>query len=87
MAEQLIANLDAEFDPTRFHDKYREKMLELVARKSEGDESVIPAPADSDDGGGNKVIDLMAALEASVAEAKEARMRHPTDSDDADKTA
>lgn len=84
MAEQLIGNLDAEFDPTRFHDAYREKMLELVARKSEGDDSVIPPPADDGDGGGSKVIDLMAALEASVAKAKAARKRHPTGADEAD---
>lgn len=71
MAEQLIGNLDAEFDPARFTDEYREKMLELVARKSEGDDAVVPPAAESDDG--HKVIDLMAALEASVAEAKAAR--------------
>ncbi len=88
MAEQLISSLDAEFDPTRFHDEYREKMVELVARKSEGDESIIPAPeTDDGDGGGGKVIDLMAALEASVAEAKEARKRHAADANEDDDEA
>lgn len=86
MAEQLIASLDAEFDPTAFHDDYREKVLELVARKGEGDDAVVAAPATADN---HKVIDLMAALEASVAEAKASRKRHPTgtaatDIDDAD---
>lgn len=75
MAGQLIASLDADFDPTRFHDSYREKVQELVSRKQDGDESVFEAAEPVDD---NKVIDLMAALEASVADAKTARGRHPT---------
>jgi len=85
MAGQLIASLDADFDPTRFHDSYREKVQELVSRKQDGDESVFEAAEPVDD---NKVIDLMAALEASVADAKRARGRHPTgrteESDDDD---
>jgi DNA end-binding protein Ku len=75
MAGQLIASLDADFDPSRFSDTYREKVLELVTRKQEGDDSVLEAAEPEDD---NKVIDLMAALEASVADAKSARGRHPS---------
>ena len=50
-------------------------MLELIERKAAGEEMVAP-PAVGDEP--DKVIDLMAALEASVAAAKEARGRHPT---------
>jgi DNA end-binding protein Ku len=75
MAGQLIASLDADFDPSRFSDTYREKVLELVTRKQEGDDSVLEAAEPEED---NKVIDLMAALEASVADAKSARGRHPS---------
>lgn len=75
MAEQLIATLDATFDPTRHKDTYREAVLELIDRKAAGEtgDELVPAPAPSSD----KVIDLMAALEASVKEAKKARGRHP----------
>jgi DNA end-binding protein Ku len=75
MAEQLIATLDATFDPSRHHDTYREAVLELIERKAAGEtgDDLVPAPAPSSD----KVIDLMAALEASVKEAKKARGRHP----------
>ena len=75
MAEQLIATLDAEFDPGRHRDTYREAVLELIERKAAGEsgDDLVPAPAPSSD----KVIDLMAALEASVKEAKKARARHP----------
>lgn len=80
MAEQLIASLDGEFEPEAFHDEYREKVLELIGKKSEGEEIIAPeAPEEP-----SKVIDLMAALEASVAEAKASRKRHPTASDEDD---
>ncbi len=75
MAEQLIATLDTQFDPSKHNDTYREAVLELIDRKAAGEtgDDLVPAPAPSSD----KVIDLMAALEASVAEAKKARGRHP----------
>lgn len=74
MAEQLIASLDASFDAERYRDTYRDKVLEMIEAKERGDD-VVEAP-DSDEPA--KVVDLMAALQASVAAAKEARGRHPT---------
>ncbi|MDE0606515.1 MAG: Ku protein [Acidimicrobiaceae bacterium] len=75
MAQQLIATLNSTFDPTRHSDTYREAVLELIERKAAGERSddLLRAPTPSSD----KVIDLMAALEASVNEAKKARKRHP----------
>ena len=75
MAEQLIATLDAEFQPDKHRDTYRDAVLDLIERKVAGDDTdVVPAPEASSD----TVIDLMAALEASVASAKKARARHPS---------
>lgn len=73
MAESLVESLSADFDPSQFQDTYREQVLDLIDRKAAGEEFEAPvvaarAPA---------VIDLMAALEASVQAAKEARGRHP----------
>jgi DNA end-binding protein Ku len=73
MARQLIETLSADFEPEKFHDTYREAVLDLIERKAEGEEVVAPAAAAEPD----KVIDLMAALEGSVKAAKEARKRHP----------
>ncbi len=74
MAEQLIASLDADFDPARHTDTYREAVLELIDRKIAGDTDLVaPALEETE----NKVVDLMAALEASVAQAKDAKKRHP----------
>jgi DNA end-binding protein Ku len=75
MAEQLIESLTEPFEPERYEDTYRNQVLELINRKAAGEEEVVAAPAPAAE---EKVVDLMAALEASVRDAKEARKRHPT---------
>jgi DNA end-binding protein Ku len=75
MARQLITSLTAEFEADKFSDTYREKVLNLIEAKAEGSEELIAPPTPLAD---DKVVDLMAALEASVAAAKESRKRHPT---------
>jgi DNA end-binding protein Ku len=74
MAEQLIASLSDAFEPGRHRDTYREAVLELIERKAAGETEILAPPSAP---AAEKVIDLMAALEASVAAAKEARSRHP----------
>ena len=75
MAEQLIESLSGEFTPSDFHDTYREELLDMIHAKDAGEERVLATVAGPDD---DKVIDLMAALEASVAAARSARGRHPS---------
>ncbi|HKA85125.1 MAG TPA: Ku protein [Acidimicrobiales bacterium] len=75
MAEQLIDSLTEPFEPERYEDSYRNQVLDLIDRKAAGEEEVVAAPAPAAE---EKVVDLMAALEASVRDAKEARKRHPT---------
>jgi DNA end-binding protein Ku len=66
MAMQLIESLTTEFAPEKYHDTYRERVLDLIERKAEGQEiAVEPVPEEP-----AKVPDLMAALEASLAAAK-----------------
>ena len=81
MARQLIASLSDDFDPARFEDTYRNRVLELIEAKAAGKTEVIAPPVAMEE---DKVVDLMAALEASVKSAKEARRRHPAASADAD---
>jgi DNA end-binding protein Ku len=65
MAQQLIESLTSEFDPTKYSDTYRERVLEMIEAKADGQEiSVQPAEEPA------PVPDLMAALEASLAAAK-----------------
>ena len=66
MASQLIDSLSTEFDPTRYEDTYREKVLELIEKKAQGQEIVAPEEPKA----ATPVVDLMAALEASLAAAK-----------------
>jgi DNA end-binding protein Ku len=75
MAEQLIESLAAPFEPAKHRDTYREAVLGLIERKAAGGAEVVTAPSAPP---AEKVVDLMAALEASVQAAKEARSRHPT---------
>jgi DNA end-binding protein Ku len=73
MAEALVESLTADFEPAKYHDEYREQVLDLIRMKAAGEEFEVPeAVAEKP-----KVVDLMAALEASVKAAKQARGRHP----------
>jgi DNA end-binding protein Ku len=63
MAQQLIASLSTEFDPGRYHDEYRERVLELIERKAAGEEIAVQPEAEEPEA----APDLMAALEASLA--------------------
>ena len=73
MAEALVDSLAGDFDPAKYRDEYREQVLDLIKRKAEGEELEAPAAVAA----APKVVDLMAALEASVKAAKDARKRHP----------
>lgn len=74
MATQLVESLTEPFEPEKFEDTHRNEVLDLIDRKAAGEDVVAaPAPVAED-----KVVDLMAALEASVRDAKAARGRHPT---------
>ena len=66
MAKQLIESLTSEFEPEKYRDEYRDRVLDLIERKAQGETVVIEAPADEP----KKVPDLMAALEASIAASK-----------------
>jgi DNA end-binding protein Ku len=70
MARQLIQQLSSEFKPEEFADDYRKALEELVGKKVEGEEITVAAQPVEEP---TKVVDLMEALKASVAEAKKAR--------------
>ncbi len=63
MAKQLVDTLAGSFDPEKYHDEYREEVLSLIERKAAGEDIVAPAAPEEP----AKVLDLMAALEASLA--------------------
>ena len=66
MARQLIDSLSGDFEPGKYQDEYRERVLDLIERKAQGEEIVLEAPQEEP----KQVPDLMAALEASIADTK-----------------
>jgi DNA end-binding protein Ku len=66
MARQLIESLSTDFEPTKYRDEYRDRVLDLIERKAEGQEVAVAAEPEAP----AAVPDLMAALEASLAAAK-----------------
>jgi DNA end-binding protein Ku len=67
MAQQLIDSLSGDFEPGKYHDEYRERVLDLIERKAQGEEIAVQPPAEEP----AKVPDLMAALEASIKAVKD----------------
>lgn len=85
MAQQLIAALSEDFEPEKYHDEYRERVLDLIEQKASGQPIQIEAKPEN----AAPVVDLMAALEASiaatgksVAPAKDAPAKRTTKKDD-----
>lgn len=68
MAKQLISGLSGEWNPDQYHDTYTEELRKRIAAKNSGKEVVEEAEKPA-----AKVLDLMAALEASVDAAKRRR--------------
>jgi DNA end-binding protein Ku len=69
MARQLVSSLSAEWEPAKYKDDYRDKVIGLIEAKAEGNEIAVPEAPDRP----APVLDLMAALEASLARAEEGR--------------
>jgi DNA end-binding protein Ku len=68
MAERLVDSLSAPFEPEKYKDEHREKVLALIERKAAGEEVVAPEePAEP-----ARVVNLADALAASLAAARKA---------------
>ncbi len=67
--KQLIGSLEREFAPADYHGTHSDELVSFLERKASGEEVITSTP-EVDDG---KVVDLLAALEASVAAAKQSR--------------
>ena len=63
-----------EFEPTKYKDTVRERVMEMIQKKIEGQDITTAEPAAA---GGDKIIDLMAALKASLA--KTSKVEVPDD--------
>src|SRR4051794_3526493 len=68
MAQQLIDTLSTKWNPEKYHDEYREQVMDLIERKAAGEE-IVTRPADEKETKG-RGVNLMAALEASLAKSR-----------------
>ena len=68
MARDLIGAYTAEFDVSKYQDTYRERLLEVIERKRQG-KTTKPKAVSTEE----KPPDLMAALTASLDQAREAK--------------
>lgn len=70
MAEQLIDVLASDtFEPQKYNDDYRDRLMDLIETKAQGEEVVVHAPTEEE---APRVINLMEALQKSVAEKEKA---------------
>jgi DNA end-binding protein Ku len=82
LAERLVENLAAPFDPAKFKDEYQEKVLELIEAKRQGSEVQAAAPQRL-----APVIDLMEALKKSLETAGKKPPAAATEAKPAEKKA
>jgi DNA end-binding protein Ku len=68
IAKQLVESLAGPFDPSKYHDTYREEVLGLIERKAAGEEIAVQPVAEDEE---EPVPDLMAALKASLDAVRE----------------
>ena len=66
LARQVIESLAGDFEPAELHSEYRRDLKALLEAKLRGEELAVPEPVAE-----APVIDLMKALKASVAAAKQ----------------
>ncbi len=79
MARQLVTSLSADWEPEKYRDDFRDKVMGLIEAKAEGNEIAAPEAVERP----SPVVDLMAALEASLARAggPSGRGQHARDDD------
>ena len=73
-AVKLIEALAADWDPSRYKDRYEQRLKRVIRRKQKGE--TVKAP-EREDGDTSPVPDLMAALEKTLAEIKGGKRKTP----------
>jgi DNA end-binding protein Ku len=63
LAQKLVEGLAAEFDPSKYHDEYQGRLMQMIEAKKEGQDVAAEAPKKR-----APVIDLMQALQKSLGE-------------------
>ena len=70
LATQIVDSLASDWKPSKYEDTFTEELKGIIRRKDKGKDVVVEAEREEEAG---EVLDLMAALEQSVAKAKKKR--------------
>jgi DNA end-binding protein Ku len=70
IALQLVEAIGGKFEPEKYHDEYRARVMELIHQKAEGKQVVVQSVPKTS---APNVINLMDALKASIAESSRKR--------------
>ena len=73
IAEMLVDNMTSEWDPRKYHDEYREALMEWIQKKAQAGEGMPPAQEVAEGREEGKVIDMMELLKRSVQQAAQKR--------------
>jgi DNA end-binding protein Ku len=74
MAEALVKSMSSKWDPEKYHDDYREALMEVIEEKVEsGGKEIEEKPKEKKPS--TKVIDLVAVLQESLAQSKGAKKK------------
>ncbi|HEV8359536.1 MAG TPA: Ku protein [Candidatus Thermoplasmatota archaeon] len=71
MASQLIETLAADFEPSKYKDEYRERVMELIRKRAKGETVTVREPSAK----GGKVVDLAEALEQTLKMVREKKAK------------
>jgi len=82
LAEKLVEGLAADFDPSKYHDEYQERLKQLIEAKREGQTVEAAAPKRR-----APVIDLMQALQKSLGELPQRKHASKAAQNEADASA
>jgi len=72
LARQLVATIETDWDPSRYHDTYHDDLLALIERKANGETIELPVTPEAP---GGEVVDIVELLKKSVDEARKAKER------------
>lgn len=80
MATKLIDQLTTEFEPSKYSNDYRTALMDLIQAKMTGAEIALPKEAPK-----SNVVDLMAALQASIDQTQNIAQTSEQTNDDSEK--
>ena len=73
MAKQLIASMETKWEPEKYHDEYREKLLDFI-EKAVKNHGVAPIKhGDEDEEPATEVIDMMSLLKKSMEDREKSK--------------